>query len=594
MFSTEKNAGDLLSLVNAQDSLEQVFSSFELIPSAVALLDTGGVIEYVNPVFLSMGCYSNKNEAIGKKYSSFTDDAGAIKLAGDIIPVLLSGGVWTGEFYQKKANGTFYISYMICSLIGGKSERKHLLFNFYDVTERREGESALRISDELLNMVLKNTDIGTWELDILKNKWMFSKPFLDFLGYSAGEIREDVSFWEGLMHPDDLPKVSAALMSHLQARTPLFECEYRLKSKSGEWKWVAVRGKIMTWSPGGKPSRILGVYNNIHEARKNGESLKELENRYRLVTENTSEGVWIIDENGYTTYVNPAMCEILGYKPNEMIGKTLGSYISKNSAQEYSAHISNIRQGIREHKELALTGRDGRIVYASFETAPLIDEQGTYMGALSVISDETPRNEMEKKIKEYEGGYEEAKRMYGLLADGINGGAYVAELNGIISEITSGIVKNFGLEEKDLVGTRLQGYVHPEDLPAFCAGYDKAVAGSRESFAFRVINKRGGVYHVRLTPGIFERTDGNKRLLCVLEDITQTRKAEELTKQYAEKLKESEERNQKLANTVKEAAQIERRYHQLMEVALEGLWIIDETSNTSCVNYKWLRCLDTQ
>jgi len=179
----------------------------------------------------------------------------------------------------------------------------------------------------------------------------------------------------------------------------------------------------MTWSPGGKPSRILGVYNNIHEARKNGESLKELENRYRLVTENTSEGVWIIDENGYTTYVNPAMCEILGYKPNEMIGKTLGSYISKNSAQEYSAHISNIRQGIREHKELALTGRDGRIVYASFETAPLIDEQGTYMGALSVISDETPRNEMEKKIKEYEGGYEEAKRMYGLLADGINGGA---------------------------------------------------------------------------------------------------------------------------------------------------------------------------
>jgi len=72
------------------------------------------------------------------------------------------------------------------------------------------------------------------------------------------------------------------------------------------------------------------------------------------------------------------------------------------------------------------------------------------MGALSVISDETPRNEMEKKIKEYEGGYEEAKRMYGLLADGINGGAYVAELNGIISEITSGIVKISAWKRKTL------------------------------------------------------------------------------------------------------------------------------------------------
>jgi PAS domain S-box-containing protein len=593
MFSTEKEAGsDVLSVKNAQDRLDRLSSAFELFPSAVVLLDVGGAIEYANPVFLSLGGYSKANAVVGKKYSEFTDDAGAIRFAGEIIPALLSGNVWTGEFYQRKESGLLYASYMMCSPIEvKKGERKHLLLNFYDATEKRKSESALKISDELLNLVLKSRDIGTWELDISKNKWTFSKPFLDFLGYSTQEVSDDVTFWEGLIHKDDLPKVSGALMSHLQAKTQVFECEYRVLSKSGEWKWVISRGKVMGWSQGGKPSRVLGIYNSVHEARKNSESLKDIENKYRLITEIASEGIIIADDKSNATYVNQSMADMLGYHANEILGCSVLSYVSEKSVEQFKGHLERIKQGIREEQELELKTKDNKRISAVLETAPLIDDTGAYMGAISVISNITQIKSYESQINKIEETLADSEKKYEALAESVNDIAYAADANGIIREVSPAVTRILGFDAKDIVGIRLQGLIHPEDFSTYASSYNKALNGSPEPYEFRLIDKNGAIRHMRASGKTLIGMDGSKSVSGLLTDITQYKNAQDKLLQNEVMLKQSEEKYNLLSENAKELKKTERRYRQLIEVALEGIWIIDETSNTSFVNYRMAEML---
>jgi PAS domain S-box-containing protein len=593
MFSTEKEVGpDELSVKNAQDRLDRLSSAFELFPSAVALLDVGGVIEYANPVFLSLGGYASANEVVGKKYSAFTDDAGAIRFAGEIIPALLTGNIWTGEFYQRKESGLLYVSYMMCSAVEvKKGERKHLLLNFYDSTERRKNESALKISDELLNLVLKSPDIGTWELDISRNKWTFSKPFLDFLGYSEKEVGNDVTFWERLIHADDLPKVSGALMSHLQAKTPVFECEYRVLAKSGEWKWVISRGKVMGWSPGGKPSRVLGIYNSIHEAKKNRESLKDIENKYRLVTEVASEGILIADEKSNAVYINSSMADMLGYHANEILGGSILTYVSEKSVDAFKSHLERIKQGIREGQELELKTKDGKTVYSVFETAPLIDDKGTYMGAIAVVSDITLIKTYESQIKEMGDTLANSEKKYEALAESVNEITFTADAGGTVRYISPVVTRILGFDAKDIVGIRFNGLVHPEDLTGYASYYNKILNGSLDPFEFRIIDKKGTVHFMRASGKALTGKDGSKSVSALLADITQYKKAEEESRQNAEKLRQSEEKYARLSENIKELKGKEKRYNQLMEIALEGIWIVDETSNISYVNYKMAEML---
>ncbi|MFZ2455597.1 MAG: PAS domain S-box protein [Candidatus Altiarchaeia archaeon] len=592
MFSTERDAGsDVLSVRNAQDILDRLFSSFELFPSAVVLLDAGGVIEYVNPVFLSLGGYANADVVTGKNYSAFTDDAGAIRFAGEIVPALLSGNVWTGDFYQRKESGLLYVSYMACSPVEvKKGERRHFLLNFYDVTEKWKNESALKISDELLNLALKSPDIGTWELDISRNKWTFSKPFLDFLGYSEKEACDDVTFWERLIHADDLPKVSGALMDHLQAKTQFLECEYRVLAKSGEWKWVIARGKVMGRSSAGKPSRVLGIYNSVHEARKNVESLRDIENKYRLVTDVALEGILITDEKLNISFANSSMAGMLGYQAKEIIGCSILSYVSEKSVDPFKAHLERVGQGIREELELELRAKDGKMLSAVFETAPLMDGKGTYSGAIAAVSDNTPIKSYESKIKRIDEALRNSEKRFEALAESVNDIAYTADANGIVTYV-SPVVRSIGFDVKEVIGSRLHGLVHPEDLTAYTSSYDKALNGALEPYEFRLMDKTGGIRYMRATGKILTDRDGSKSISGLLTDITQYKNAHEGLVQNAEKLRQSEEKYLKLSGCLKELKKTERRYRQLMEDALEGIWMIDETANTSFVNYSMAKML---
>lgn len=145
-----------------------------------------------------------------------------------------------------------------------------------DITDLRQAENDLRVSEERLNIALQNRELGLWDWDIESGKVLFNQCWGDMLGYSLDEIESSISTWKGLIHPGDAAIFSKKIEDHFLGKSTLYEAEYRLLAKSGQWVWVLDKGKVVEWDSKGKPLRAIGTQLDITARRKQVTRDKEM------------------------------------------------------------------------------------------------------------------------------------------------------------------------------------------------------------------------------------------------------------------------------------------------------------------------------
>ena len=128
------------------------------------------------------------------------------------------------------------------------------------------------------------------------------------------------------------------------------------------------------------------------------QALRASEVRYRTIVETAQEGIWQIDANNHTTFVNQMMADMLGYTTKEMLGRPQSDFMDDAGRTINARNIEHHRQGIAERHDFKFRRKDGRQVDALLNTVPLMDKNGQYAGAFTMATDITQRIQTEQRI----------------------------------------------------------------------------------------------------------------------------------------------------------------------------------------------------
>ncbi|HEB71080.1 MAG TPA: response regulator [Nitrospirae bacterium] len=195
------------------------------------------------------------------------------------------------EVVGKRKDGENFPMFLAVSEISVSSARIFVGM-VIDISNRKRAEEEVKASKERLELALDGGDLGLWDWNIQTGDVIFNERWTQMLGYSLDEIEPNVNSWEKLVHPEDMPGVMKTLEAHLAGKTPIYQTEHRMRDKSGEWKWIMDRGKVVAWDEDGKPLRATGTHQDITD-RINSEteilSAMEKAEEYARIAEEANE-----------------------------------------------------------------------------------------------------------------------------------------------------------------------------------------------------------------------------------------------------------------------------------------------------------------
>ncbi len=156
-----------------------------------------------------------------------------------------------------------------------------LLGTVMDITDRKEAEAALQISEERFYLAFEGSSMGLWDWNLATGEVYFNSRWKRMLGYEVEEVENSFAAWEQLVHPEDLPSATAAVNAHMEGKKPTYEVEFRMLTKFGEWKWILAQGKVMERDGAGNPLRMTGTHIDISDRKQAQVDLQFSEQRER-------------------------------------------------------------------------------------------------------------------------------------------------------------------------------------------------------------------------------------------------------------------------------------------------------------------------
>ncbi len=209
----------------------------------------------------------------------------------------------------------------------------------HDVTERKEAEIALRRSEAGLAEAQRIAHLGSWEWSVKTREVFWSDEVFRIYGYEPREFLPDIDKFMEVVHPDDREMVAKNIHGALYEHKP-YEFEHRIVRPGGEERVVHRQAKVYS-DEEGKPSWMVGTVHDITERIEAEARLRESQERFRTAFEDAPIGVALVGLDGRRLRVNRALCEMLGYTEEELLGEDYAQVIHPDD-QQISAH--NLRR----------------------------------------------------------------------------------------------------------------------------------------------------------------------------------------------------------------------------------------------------------
>ena len=135
-----------------------------------------------------------------------------------------------------------------------------------DITERKRMERELRESEGRHRLTLEAINDGLWDWDIRTGNAVFSPRWYSMLGYEPYELPQSYDSWRSLVHPEDIERAEREINAHITSGEG-YAIDIRMRTKSGGWRWILTRGKVVESDTDGRPIRMVGTHSDITDER---------------------------------------------------------------------------------------------------------------------------------------------------------------------------------------------------------------------------------------------------------------------------------------------------------------------------------------
>jgi two-component system cell cycle sensor histidine kinase/response regulator CckA len=383
-----------------------------------------------------------------------------------------------------------------------------------DITQRKQAAEVLKESEERFRHISSTiSDIsysctaapdGSYAID-----WLAGAAE-SITGYSLEEIKAH-RCWRFLVIEADLP-LFEKYVSGLPVGSSA-ACELRLRHKEGEIVWVDSFAEVVKQQGPPELIRIYGGLVDITARKRAEEALRQSEERFRDTTENAAEWVWEVDHQGKYTYSSPVVEQLLGYKPEEVLGKYFYDFFLPEEREELkraALQAFAAKQPFRDFLNRNLH-KNGQTVWLSTGGIPILDNQGNLLGYRGADIDVTARREAEELSLNLI-----AKSPVGIYL--IQNGKF-KQVNQLIFAITGYSQDDFGDQPP------LQ-FVHPEDRQATRENAVNMLKGlSSIPYEFRITTKDGKTKWIMETMASIPY-QGERAALGYCMDITEHKQLE--------------------------------------------------------------------
>ncbi len=411
------------------------------------------------------------------------------------------------------------------------------------------------------------------------------------LGYSDDKLI-GVSYWE-FIHPKADMRVNKEAWRVLERTGRIDGFETRWRRQDGGAIDISLDVKA-EYDGTGNFKCAYAIARDVTDQKELEEELRESDGRYRRIVETANEGIWTIDAEGITTFVNARMAEMMGFNVDEMVGKPLFSFLDRDGQEIIKKKLERRRKGVREVYEFHLIRRDGSDLWVLMGTSPLTDRDGRYAGSLAMITDINERKNAEQELREQKQAYE---ALFSKCPDGI----LVADIETKEFKYANPrTCQMFGYKEEEMCKLGVADIHASEDLPAIYDEFEALARGEKAiAESIPCLRNDGTAFFADISSAPVS-IDGQECMIGFLRDITESDqmkdelrdaydklevRVEERTSELSKtvtRLKQEIEERQKVEHEVEEQAQT---LQALFEESFDGIVVADaETRQIEYVN----------
>ncbi len=318
---------DLTSLIERENDLFQkdsiLVSMLESNTTYLIRTDMEGNYTYVNEAFCEKFGYT-KEQLLGHHFGGTIHEGDLGECEKAIFALFQKPGSVQSVKMRKPnpVGGYFNTLWEFVAIRNKEGDILEIQCMGRDITDELKAQKMLLEERDYLELVIRSGRIGIWELDVETQEITVNKQWADFLGYYFKGMKLNYNEWAKLLHPEEIEKVLAALIGCIDGVDSFFTSEYQMLSSEGEWRWFIASGKVLDRNENGKATRILGIYQDITEAKKAEESIRTIESRNSVILDTMDEGVVLQDLNGNIIASNASAERILGLTHDQLTGRT--------------------------------------------------------------------------------------------------------------------------------------------------------------------------------------------------------------------------------------------------------------------------------